>query len=289
MRKYRMSNPTKNVNLKAYNEIIAANENTESSKDLVQFRIIPGVVDSTIDSMDPKNFVYLTKDDAIMARLYLWRYNAYFASPLWLSYRNGKDTSVVIDKHELARIRNDMLKVRMKQLDYKHPEGIAHHIYLANGLFSEGDRMFNDYIYEKLIAQPGWSCYAPQKNLAINDKTKSASSLPIYDGDTAELRNADIIIAVLDGQDLGVATEIGWVAGYNENTKGKKKTIVGIYTDNRDASKTFSCEKNTDMVNCGLGECQYPYINLYTIGAVKKYGTVVDNIDSAIAYIKGQI
>lgn len=287
--KYRMKNPTRNEALKQYNDLIAENEGNLPSKDLVQFRIIPAIVDSTISKDDPNNFVYLTNDDAILARLYLWRYNAYFAPALWLAYKNGRENNIKIEKRELGKIRNDMFKVRTKKLQFNGIETESHHIYLANGLFSTGDRMYNDFIYDKLVAQAGWTCYAPQKNLEINDKTKSASSLPIYDGDTAELKKADVIIAVLDGQDLGVATEVGWVAGYNETTRNKKKTIIGIYTDNRDASKTYSCEKNADMVNCGLAECQYPYINLYTIGAIKKYGTVVDNIDSAIAYIKGQL
>jgi len=159
-------------------------------------------------------------------------------------------------------------------------------IYLANGLFCQADRMFNEIIYKKL-KELNVEVYAPQFNLAINDKTKSASSLPIYEGDTDKLKWCDILFAVLDGQDLGVATEVGWVAGYNEAVaKNKQKLIIGIYTDNREASKTHSPAKNKDMVVKGIAESQYPYINLYTIGAVKKFGVLFDNIDSAIKYIK---
>lgn len=287
---YKMKNPTNNDWLKKYNAIIAANEQNMPSSSLCRHRIIPAVVDPTIANDDMSNYVWLSKDDSITAKLYLWRYNPYFAVSLWLAYHGGKDTNVVIEKHDLAKIKMDMLRVRMKQISYAAPTAEKHHIYLANGLFSTGDRMFNDVIFEKLTAQSGWTCYAPQKNLAINDKTKSASSLQIYDGDTEELKKADIIIAILDGQDLGVATEVGWAAGWNDRSTTKsKKTIIGIYTDNRDASKTYSCEKNKDMLEKGLGECQYPYINLYTVGAIKKYGTVVDNIDAAIAYIKDQL
>lgn len=159
-------------------------------------------------------------------------------------------------------------------------------IYLANGLFVAGDRLFNDFIYDALVKN-GFEVYAPQKNLAINDKKKSASSKPIYEGDTAKLKWADILLAVIDNQDLGVATEIGWVAGYNDVSK-KKKMIVGIYTDCRDASKTMSKEKNIDMAK-DVAESQYSYINLYTVGAIKKYGAVFDNIQSAINYIKNHI
>jgi len=159
-------------------------------------------------------------------------------------------------------------------------------IYLANGLFCQADRLYNEIIYKKL-SDLGVAVYAPQFNLAINDKTKSASSLPIYEGDTDKLKWCNILLAVLDGQDLGVATEVGWIAGWNEKaSKDEQKLIIGIYTDNREASKTHSPAKNKDMVEKGIAESQYPYINLYTIGACKKYGVIFDNIDSAIEFIK---
>lgn len=162
-------------------------------------------------------------------------------------------------------------------------------LYFANGLFSTSDRMYNDYCWDKLI-QAGWNennIYMPQKNLAINDKTASATSLPIYNGDTTRLKEAAVLIAVLDGVsiDAGVASEIGWVAGWNE-CSAKKKIIIGIYSDNRDLSKTCNTNKNMDSTIAGLGESQYDYKNLYTVGCCKKYGTVVDSIDAAIEYLK---
>lgn len=156
-------------------------------------------------------------------------------------------------------------------------------IYLANGLFGIADRMYNDVIYDALI-KAGYEVYAPQKNLAINNKKASAGGIPIYEGDTAKLRWCDAMVAVLDGQDLGIATEIGYLAAYNEYHKDKK-ILVGIYTDCRDASKTMSDAKNKDMKK-GVAESQYSYINLYTIGAIKKYGVVVDTLDKAIKYLK---
>ena len=36
----------------------------------------------------------------------------------------------------------------------------------------------------------------------------------------------------------------------------------------------------------GIAESQYSYINLYTIGAIKKYGVVVDSLEKAIKYLK---
>jgi len=148
------------------------------------------------------------------------------------------------------------------------------------------DRMFNEVIYKKLI-KLGCEVYAPQFNLAINDKTKSAGSKPIYEGDTAKLEWCNCLFVVLDGMDLGAITEIGWIAGYNSTQpKNKQKLIVALYTDNREASKTHSAEKDRDMVAQGIAECQYPYINLYTIGACKKYGVVFDTLDKALNFLK---
>ena len=163
-------------------------------------------------------------------------------------------------------------------------------IYLANALFAIADRKLNEEIYNKLKSEiEDVEIYAPQFNLAINDKTKSASSIPIYDGDTEKLLWSNILLAVLDGQDLGVATEIGLVAGWNEahkNNPENQKIIVGIFSDNRDVAKTYSAEKNEDMAKQGIAENQYPYINLYTIGAIKKFGKVFGTVEEAIEYIK---
>ncbi|MCQ3907328.1 MAG: nucleoside 2-deoxyribosyltransferase [Mycoplasmoidaceae bacterium] len=61
-------------------------------------------------------------------------------------------------------------------------------IYLANGLFNAADRLLNEVIYKELLKVNGIEVYAPQFNLAINDKKKSAGSKPIYEGDTAKLQ-----------------------------------------------------------------------------------------------------
>lgn len=158
-------------------------------------------------------------------------------------------------------------------------------IYLANGLFNESDLMYNEKIYNELTAL-GYDVYAPQKNASINDKTTSATSIPIYEGDTAKLKDADILVAVLDGVviDPGVASEIGWVAGWNEaNTN--KKLILGLYTDTRDFAKTHNNNKDNDSILNGVGESQYSYINLYTIGCCKKYGKVFNSLSSLVKYL----
>lgn len=160
-------------------------------------------------------------------------------------------------------------------------------IYLANGLFSESDRLYNEIIYEKLV-EIGFDVYAPQKNLAINDKSASATSIPIYEGDTEKLKEADILVAVLDGVvvDPGVASEIGWVAGWNEANQNNKKIILGLYTDSRDFSKTHNSNKDSESIAAGTAESQYAYLNLYTAGACKKFGSVVGSLEELIEKLK---
>jgi nucleoside 2-deoxyribosyltransferase len=139
-------------------------------------------------------------------------------------------------------------------------------IYIANGLFSEADYNYNELIADELISM-GYDIYLPQRNEAINDKTTSANSVQIYDGDGAELDSSDILIAVLDGPviDPGVAAEVGYFAA-------KGKTIYGLLTDSRESSKTFVESKVEALKH--PAENQFNYANLFVIGAIKKNGKV---------------
>lgn len=171
-------------------------------------------------------------------------------------------------------------------------------IYLANDLFSEATLAYNEMLCNKLV-EMGFEVYAPQENTLINDKNKSASSLEIYDGDTNMLKWCDILLAVIDGPviDPGVASEIGWIAGYNEKESYMdvttqmygddplpKKIILGLYTDSRDAFKTATPSK-TEMMSSGNGESQYCYANLYTVGAIKKNGKLFGSSKELFDYL----
>lgn len=167
-------------------------------------------------------------------------------------------------------------------------------IYLANGLFSEADYNYNEILYKEM-AELGFEVYAPQKNMEINNKSKCANSIQIYNGDTTKLEWCDIIVAVVDGAvvDPGVASEIGWVAGWNnyDNSHSSgyhKKLILGLCTDSRDGHKTSIQAKN-EMLASDYCENQYNYINLYTIGAIKKYGFVFGNRKELIKYLSSLI
>ena len=151
-------------------------------------------------------------------------------------------------------------------------------IYLANGLFSESDFMYNEILADQFIAM-GYEVYAPQRNTAINDKTKSADSIAIFDGDTEQLESSDILVAVLDGiaVDPGVAAEIGYMAA-----KGKK--IYGLLTDGRESSKTVNVAK-IDMLS-GVAENQFAYVNLYVVGAIKRNGKIFTSRQDLISHLK---
>jgi nucleoside 2-deoxyribosyltransferase len=153
-------------------------------------------------------------------------------------------------------------------------------IYLANGLFSEADFMYNELLYKE-FTDLGHEVYAPQKNKAINDKSKSADSIAIFNGDTEKLEWADAIVAVLDGiaVDPGVAAEVGYMAA-------KKKLILGLLTDSRESSKTINAAKTEALKN--PLENQFTYSNLYVVGAVKKYGKVFTTRKELIKFLKKQ-
>lgn len=167
-------------------------------------------------------------------------------------------------------------------------------IYIAAPLFSEADRVYNELVTRKIEAiksndglYNSFNCYLPQRNEAINDKTNFADSIMIYEGDTSKLAECDILVCLLDGTvvDPGVAAEIGWVAGFN-SSNNKKKKIIGLFTDSRDGTNTpasgnIQTVKASALYN-GIAESQFSYINLYVIGAVKKYGTIVKSTPDLI-------
>jgi len=125
----------------------------------------------------------------------------------------------------------------------------------------------------------GYEVYAPQRNITINDKTKSADSVAIFDGDTGQLESSDILVAVLDGiaVDAGVAAEIGYMAA-----KGTR--ILGLLTDVRESSKTVNPAK-IEMLS-GIAENQFSYVNLYVVGAVKKKGQIFTSRKDLLDYLK---
>ena len=162
--------------------------------------------------------------------------------------------------------------------------------YLAGSIFYYGDVLRNTEWAAKIRAAfPNIDLYSPIENTAINGaegKKKCAGSRAIVEGDNARLDKTDLLIVCLDGDVIpsGSSAEIGYMAARCEFLNSGQH-IIGICTDNRQCYLTHSQEKD-DAGAAELGEQQYSYQNLYTLGLVKKYGKLVSSIDEAIEYIR---
>ncbi|MFJ8101124.1 nucleoside 2-deoxyribosyltransferase [Lysinibacillus sp. NPDC096212] len=152
--------------------------------------------------------------------------------------------------------------------------------YLANGLFSLGDRLVNEQLAAAIReAVPGIELYVPQENDAINDKTAYADSLAIAQADLEMLQNSDVLVAVLDGVEIdsGVAAEIGAFAMLN-------RPIVGVFTDVRQQGRD-NMMKIEALVRDGI-ENQFVYRNLFVIGLIKRTGVITTSIAEAVKAVE---
>lgn len=155
-------------------------------------------------------------------------------------------------------------------------------IYFANGLFSEAERVYNKKVVEDIRHKlhSDVEVFLPQE-ASINDKSTFADSKMIAKLDTDALLEADVLVAVLDGVtiDAGVASEIGIFY-----TTGKP--IIGVYTDVRRHGAD-----NVHKLNAlkEVGESQWHYLNLYTVGLVKTNGRIVTSTDSLIKSLEIEV
>ncbi|MEK4628340.1 nucleoside 2-deoxyribosyltransferase [Solibacillus sp. FSL R7-0682] len=152
--------------------------------------------------------------------------------------------------------------------------------YLANGLFSIGDRYVNEIIADKLrTAMPSIELYVPQENDAINDKNAYANSLAIAQADIHSLKESDVLIAVIDGVEIdsGVAAEIGAFSMLN-------RPIVALFSDVRQLGRTNS--KKIDALIADGTENQFIYRNLFVVGLIKQNGVIVSTVEEAVEAVK---
>lgn len=153
--------------------------------------------------------------------------------------------------------------------------------YLANGLFTIGDRIVNDLISEQIRRDfKDIELYVPQENDDINNKDTFANSLMIFEADKKELMASDFLIAVIDGVEIdsGVAAELGMFA-----TTGKP--IFALYSDVRQQGRE-NRKKISALIADGT-ENQFAYRNLFVIGLIKKSGggifSEIEDLSKAIA------
>lgn len=157
--------------------------------------------------------------------------------------------------------------------------------YLANGLFSMGDRLLNTLIATEIRSNiKGIDLYVPQENEEINDKNAYADSITIALVDMEKLRESDFLIAVIDGIEIdsGVAAEIG--AFYMLN-----RPIFALYTDIRQQGRGNN--KKIQALIDDATENQFMYRNLFVIGLIKESkgkvcSSVKELVDSINIYLK---
>lgn len=151
-------------------------------------------------------------------------------------------------------------------------------IYFASPLFTQMELMFNEVVVKEIRRRyPEIEVYLPQEQGDINDKTAYADSMKIAKFDTDNLLESDLMIAVLDGQtiDAGVASEVG--VAYQAGIP-----ILGYYSDSR--QQGFDNKEKLDALS-QIGESQFSYVNLYTVGLIKLNGTLVNSTDKLIEAI----
>ena len=155
--------------------------------------------------------------------------------------------------------------------------------YLANGLFSLGDRLVNEQLAEAIRqAVSGIELYVPQENDAINDKSAYADSTSIAEADLSMLQQSDVLIAVLDGVEIdsGVAAEIGAFSMLN-------RPIVGVFTDVRQQGRDNK-KKIEALIADGM-ENQFVYRNLFVIGLIKRNGVITTSIEEAVKAVQEKV
>ncbi|MGN7479772.1 nucleoside 2-deoxyribosyltransferase [Solibacillus silvestris] len=152
--------------------------------------------------------------------------------------------------------------------------------YLANGLFSIGDRYVNELLAREIRAAiPSIELYVPQENDAINDKNAYANSLAIAEADLSSLKESDVLIAVIDGVEIdsGVAAEIGAFSMLN-------RPIIALFSDVRQLGRTNS-KKIDALIEDGT-ENQFIYRNLFVVGLIKQNGAIVSTVGEAVEQVR---
>jgi nucleoside 2-deoxyribosyltransferase len=121
--------------------------------------------------------------------------------------------------------------------------------YLAAPLFNERERMFNEFVAEKLA--PHVDVFLPQRdgslvaNMIEAGVSHSVAAHRVFEQDRSAMIAADMLVGVLDGGhiDEGVAFEIGFMCALG-------RPCVGLQTDVRRALP-FG---NNPMIAQGLSE-----------------------------------
>lgn len=157
-------------------------------------------------------------------------------------------------------------------------------IYIAGSLFNEAE-INQRKLEEKKLRELGFDDIYNPINAPCNDKNKLPTAQDIFNGDTIEILDSDIILADISNQtDLGVACELGIVWACNAIHKMletmpveevlkifKPKTVIAHLSDIR---KGTANQYSGNNIPVGF--------NQYMIGLVEDTGVIKDNFSEAL-------
>jgi len=99
-------------------------------------------------------------------------------------------------------------------------------VYVAGPLFTEGQRWLLERI-DALCRESGFDTYLPHRDAGLYDRDSDSSFF--FQQDLRQLQEADVVVAVLNGDDVDSGT--AWEMGYFYAIKGGP--IVGYVNDTR--------------------------------------------------------
>lgn len=143
-------------------------------------------------------------------------------------------------------------------------------VYLAHSIATTAEKTDSIRVASE-IRKLGFDVYAAAENNSINDKSNDPTPIDIYNADVSELLSSDILVVNLTGglQD-GTISEIGVVAGYNENMRridvsmGDKPRIIIAYTSNE---RLLQPQHFKNVPSAGA--------NHLVLGMIEKWGSFV--------------
>ena len=161
-------------------------------------------------------------------------------------------------------------------------------IYIAGSLFNEAEANQRKLEEEKLRGLGFKNIYNPI-NAPCNDKAQLPTAKDIFNGDTKELLESDIIIADISNQsDLGVACELGiaWACNViNELSKEMSfEDILKVFKPKQVIAHLSDIRKST--ANNYAGNNIPVGFNQYMIGMVEHMGIIKDNLKEVLGELK---
>lgn len=169
--------------------------------------------------------------------------------------------------------------------------------YIAGKLFSDAEIRQRKHEGRLLRENTNINWYNPIE-APCNDKAKLPTAQDIFEGDTAKVIQSDYIIAELDGEDSGTATEIGICYGVNFVLESLAHLIieegleaneaVAVILESIPLKKVYGHLSDIRVSTAGEYEGRYvPFgINQYFLSTVEQMGKVFTHFEDIVEQIK---